>query len=150
MALTMNVESMHHELSKMLTEHETYLASAWASIVTNTPKLMHYAIQQDKPSKIGSSNIYCYIGLTKEHLNIVTLHSLDVTRVTGYFHIPLCDIQSTEVKNGLLKSSATLNFKGEKLKLFWINQASGTNLKNQRKQVKILCEQLLQINEETR
>ena len=117
MALTMNEESKNLELKKLLLEHEKYKATTWGTIVFCTPKLLSYAVDTEKRPKIGTSSIYCYIGLTQANLNIVTLHSLDVTRVTGTFRIPLKDIQQAFVKNGVLKSSITIDFGNEKCKL---------------------------------
>lgn len=140
MALTMNEESMHHELNTLLDEGELYKACTWASILTSTPKLHTYAKQQSKRAKIGSSNIYCYIGLTSTRFNIITLNSLDVTRVTGRFSIPLEEIHHVTMKNGVLKCVATFDFGNENIKVLWVNQAAGTNITKQRMNVTILCD----------
>lgn len=142
MALTMNKESMNSELNKLLTGDERYKAKTWATIQTSTPKLLTYCTEQGKRPKIGSSHIYCYVGLTESFLNIVTLLSLDVTKTTGSFRIPLKDIEKADVKSGLLKCSAVLDFGQEKIKILWVNQASGTDLKEQRKNVKVICDYL--------
>lgn len=140
MAFTMNKESMNTELNEMLQENEKYKAQTWASIVTSTPKLLSYTTSQDKRPKIGATNIYCYVGLTNKNVNIVTLNSLDVTRVTGKFRIPIEDIQQFTYKNGILKCSAEINFGKEEIKVLWVNQPAGTDIKNQRKNVKVICE----------
>ena len=145
MALTMNEDSMKTELKKLLQENEKYVAWTWACITPSTPKLLSYTVGEKKRPNIGSGTIYCYVGLTKTYLNIVTLHSLDVTRVTAAFHIPLEDIQEASAKYGLLKSSAMLDFGNEKVKLLWMNEAAGTGMKQQRKHVKKLCECLNRI-----
>ena len=93
--------------------------------VHNTKRLLSYAIDADKRPNIGTSNIYCYIGLTQTNLNIVTLHSLDVTRVTGYFRIPLQDIQGATVRKGVLKS---VNSENENSKFYGLMEATGTDL----------------------
>lgn len=141
MPITMNENSKQEELKKLLKEHETYLSTTWASIQTNTPKLLTYSLTEKKPN-IGFQNIYCYVGLTSTAIHIVTLHAMDVTKVTGTFSIPLQDIQEITIHNGLLKSSALLDFGKEKIKLLWINEALGMDIKNQRKQVKTFCELL--------
>lgn len=144
MALTMNEKSMDVELQKLLHENEKLKARAWACILTSTPKLLSYSTN-DKRVKIGASTIYCYVGLSDTFLHLVTLNSLDVTKVTGNFRIPLEDIKQTTIKNGLLKSSATIDFGKEKIKILWVNQAAGTDMKNQRKNVKIICDSLRKI-----
>ncbi|MEG0329601.1 MAG: hypothetical protein RR602_00540 [Longicatena sp.] len=148
MPITMNEKSKNLELNQLLSPTESYLASAWASIPNSTPILHSFAYQNsEKHDKIGSSNIYCYIGLTDKNLNIVTLNSLDVTRVTGRFSIPLEKIAHVAVKKGILKSSAILDFGNEKIKIFWSNQNAGTDMKDQRKNVKIICDHLMGIYE---
>ena len=85
MALTMNEESKQKELKKLLCENEKYLASTWGNIVSSTPKLLSYAVAADRRPKIGSSNIYCYVGLTKASLNIVTFSGCDKSnRIFSY------------------------------------------------------------------
>ena len=148
MALTMNEESKQKELKKLLCENEKYLASTWGNIVSSTPKLLSYAVAADRRPKIGSSNIYCYVGLTKASLNIVTLHSLDVTRATGYFRIPLQDIQNAAVKNGVLKSSVILSFENERFKILWFNEATGTDMKMQRISVRRICDYFIHVSEQ--
>lgn len=143
MALTMNEETKNIELDKLLEAEDTYVATTWASLMRTTPKLIRYAVDTDKPHKIGTSNLYCYIGLTTTSLNIVTLHSLDVTRTTGYFRIPLEDIQQATVKKGLLKSSAILSFGSENIRILWFNEATGTDMKDQRKHVRRICDYFL-------
>ena len=145
MAITMNETSKLEELQKLLIDEETYIATTWASIQTYTPKLLTFSTTEKKPN-IGFQHIYCYAGVTKNALNIVTLHSLDVTRVTGTFHIPLVEMKDIEIHQGVLKSSVTLNFGNEKLKLLWVNETLGMDIKNQRKQVKLLCEHISSIH----
>ena len=148
MALTMNEESKQKELKTLLCENEKYLASTWGNIVSSTPKLLSYAVAADRRPKIGSRNIYCYVGLTKASLNIVTLHSLDVTRATGYFRIPLQDIQNAAVKKGVLKSSVILSFENERFKILWFNEATGTDMKKQRISVRRICDYFIHVSEQ--
>lgn len=140
MALTMNEESKNTELKKLLCEQEKYRATTWGNIVSSTPKLLSYAVNIKKRPNIGFCNIYCYIGLTKTALTIVTLHSLDVTRATGYFRIPLQDIKKGAVKKGILKSSITFDFGNENFKILWFNEATGTDMKKQRIFVRRICD----------
>lgn len=63
MAIAMNEKSRNLELGKLLLDNETYTALTWGTIVSITPKLLSYAIDSEKRPRIGSANIYCYIGL---------------------------------------------------------------------------------------
>ena len=148
MALTMNEESKNTELKKLLCEHEKYRATTWENIVSTTPRLLSYAVDADKRPNIGFRNIYCYVGLTKTNLHIVTLHSLDVTRATGYFRIPLQDIQGATVRKGVFKSSVILSFGNEKFKIFWFNEATGTDMKKQRAAVRRICDYFIDISKQ--
>lgn len=140
MPLTMNEQSKNNELKHLLLENETYISRTWASLVSSTPRLLTYCVDDNMHPKIGSSNIYCYIGLSNTFLGIITLHSLDVTKVTGRFRIPLDEIKNIELKNGIMKCSATIEFENERFKLLWINEALGTDMKQQRKNIKAFCE----------
>ena len=146
MALTMNEESKNTELKKLLCEQEKCRATTWGNIVSTTPRLLSYAVDADKRPNIGFRNIYCYVGLTKTSLHIVTLHSLDVTRATGYFRIPLQDIQGATVRKGVLKSSGILSFGNEKFKILWFNEATGTDMKKQRAAVRRICDYFIDIS----
>lgn len=146
MALTMNEESKNTELKKLLCEQEKYRATTWGNIVSTTPRLLSYAVDADKRPNIGFRNIYCYVGLTKTSLHIVTLHSLDVTRATEYFRIPLQDIQGATVRKGVLKSSVILSFGNEKFKILWFNEATGTDMKKQRAAVRRICDYFIDIS----
>lgn len=145
MPLTFNNEDKMNELKKLLIPNETYIATTWASINIPTPKLFQYCIETKKPN-IGTNNVYCYVGVTSEHLNIVTLHWLDVTRVTGYFSIPLKDIKSITSKYGMVASSLNVNFENEKFKINWSNLNTGIDIKNQRQAVKKICQFINEID----
>ncbi len=137
MAISLNNEDMDHALSDMIQDNETILAKTWGTI-NYTPKLNTYRIDDSK-SSIGFQNIYAYIALSNTHIKIITLHSLDTTRKTGEFNIPLQDITETEVQKGLLKSSLTLHFDQEKIKILWLNSSRGSEFNHQEENVKKFC-----------
>lgn len=134
MPLTMNTQSMFDELHLLLLENEKYISVSWATLTGRTPKLKTYLKQGDF-SKIGASNIYAYAGVTKTSLNIITLNSIDPTRTTGAFRIPLKDIKNITMKNNILKCSITFEFENESFSIHWLKGSGGTNIKNQRKYV---------------
>lgn len=134
MAITLNEKSMMEELKSLLQEDEKYVSVSWATLSNRTPKLSEF-MQEGELNKIGSSNIYSYVGVTKTSLNIVTLNPLDVTRVTGRFKIPLHGIQNISIKNNLLRCSITFFFGKENITINWLKGAGGTGIKNQRNYV---------------
>jgi hypothetical protein len=132
MSLSLSTESRNAELKKLLAADEKYGARTWATLRSWSPILEKYeVIRSDK--KIGMSNIYCYVGCTKKHLNIVTLNPLDVTRTTAGFSIPLTDVTSASIKKGLLRCSIQFRFEKESLSFDWSNGAAGTDMKDQKK-----------------
>lgn len=143
MPLTINEESKNEYLHDMLEEDEKYIGKTWATIARYTPILKTYSLTSTV--NIGFSNIYCYVGISKKNIHIVTLHAADVTRITGRFTIPLSDIQSVDIKQGLLKSSALLHFQNEQIKINWILSSTGTSIKNQKQYVKKTCDYLQSI-----
>ena len=71
-----------------------------------------------------------------------------MTRATGYFRIPLQDIQGATVRKGVFKSSVILSFGNEKFKIFWFNEATGTDMKKQRAAVRRICDYFIDISKQ--
>ena len=71
-----------------------------------------------------------------------------MTRATGYFRIPLQDIQNAAVKKGVLKSSVILSFENERFKILWFNEATGTDMKKQRISVRRICDYFIHVSEQ--
>ncbi len=131
MPLTINETSMIKELNSILIEDDKYISISWATLARTTPKLSQY-FKEGNLSKIGNLNIYCYVGITKSHLNIVTLNALDVTRPTGKLSIPLYDIKNISIKNSFLKCSISFLFNNESFIIHWIKYSGGTGIKKQK------------------
>lgn len=134
MPITMNEKSMMEELLPLLTDGEKYISMSWATLSRKTPKLNTF-LMEGISSKPGSSSSYCYIGITKSFLNIVCLNPLDVTRVTGKYHIPWSQIKKVSIKNNLLRCTIIFFFENEDFSINWLNSSGGTGIKTQRKLV---------------
>ncbi|MDY5232586.1 MAG: hypothetical protein SPH17_03135 [Faecalicoccus sp.] len=134
MSITMNEKSMMKELLPLLTESEKYVSVSWATLSRTTPKLYAF-ILGDAPSTTGNLNNYCYVGITKSFLNIVLLNPLDVTRVTGKFHIPLTQIKNIAIKNNFLRCTITFFFENENFTMSWLNGSGGTGIKSQKQYI---------------
>ena len=68
-------------------------------------------------------------------LNIVFLNPLDVTRVTGKFHIPLTQIKNITIKNNFLRCTITFFFENENFTMSWLNGSGGTGIKAQKQYI---------------
>lgn len=138
MAISLNNESMNNALKPITAANETILAKTWGTI-NYTPKLNSYRVDTSKAS-IGFQNIYAYIVLSNTHIKIITLHSLDTTRTTGLFNIPLADITASQVHQGILKSHLQLEFNQEKIKIRWLNSSKVSEFKHQKSNVEAFCD----------
>ena len=134
MAISLNNESMDNALKPITDANETILAKTWGTI-NYTPKLNSYRVDSSK-SSIGFQNIYAYVALSNTHIKIITLHSLDTTRTTGLFNIPLSDITASKIHKGILKSHLQLEFNQEKIKILWLNSSTISEFKNQKSDAK--------------
>lgn len=143
MPITFNKKTMICELNQLLINGEKYISRCWGTISRFPLLLSTYCTDNDSSKKyIGFKNIYAYIGLTNHHLNIVTLHSLDVTRITGHYSIPLGNMQNKKSEFGYLKSFITFNIQSSAIKILFLNSSSGSDINNQRQNVKLLCKHL--------
>ena len=129
---------MNNALKPITAANETILAKTWGTI-NYTPKLNSYRVDTSKAS-IGFQNIYAYIVLSNTHIKIITLHSLDTTRTTGLFNIPLADITTSQVHRGILKSHLQLEFSQEKIKIRWLNSSKVSEFKHQKSNVEAFCD----------
>ena len=62
------------------------------------------------------SNAYCYLGVTEQHLNMVIVNSVNVSKIENRLSLPLSSITKAEVKGGILpgRKVVMLHFGKEK------------------------------------
>lgn len=146
MPITMNEKSMKEALDPLRGPREAYIAYTWATIHQQTSKLLSYTTTSQKNPRIGFRNIYSYLGVSKENIMIVTLHALDVTKATACFRIPIKEITTIYATYGLLRSKMILTFEQEQIRIDWMNESFGMDLKQQRNAVKRICHYVNTVN----
>lgn len=146
MASLVSKEQRDKLLNESLDENELYKCKIWATIMANFKKLFLYAL---KYGKLGGvfSNIYCYIGLTENHLNIVTLGAFYVDRSIDRYNILLSDIKRATIRRSLVPGRRLIKLKygNTKLKISVMNNAIGTNIKDQKENANTLINNLKKI-----
>lgn len=130
MSLTMSEDAKNELLDEILNDNERYISKIWATIKLCTPLIMKYSTLA-KPKTIEFLNVYAYFGITKNHLNIVTLSSLNVTASSGSFSIPRSEITDITIKKKGLSYSVVFYLGKEKIFVSFPLTAIGTNIKNQ-------------------
>ena len=88
------------------------------------------------------SNVYCYLGVTEQHLNMVIVNSVNVSKIENRFSLPLSSITKAEVKGGLLpgRKVVMLHFGKEKMKISLMNNAIGSDIQRQKENVEMFCQ----------
>ena len=88
------------------------------------------------------SNVYCYLGVTEQHLNMVIVNSVNVSKIENRLSLPLSSITKAEVKGGLLpgRKVVMLHFGKEKMKISLMNNAIGSDIQRQKENVEMFCQ----------
>ena len=145
--LTMNEKDKHEMLEAILDENESYQCKLWAVIMAGADT---YALigglstlTNGAAAALGAlSNVYCYMGLTEKHLNLVIVNSIDVSSIENRLSLPLSSITKAKVKGGLLpgRKVALLYFGKDKMKISLMNHAIGSDIQNQKENVGKFCQ----------
>lgn len=145
--LTMNEKDKHEMLEAILDENESYQCKLWAVIMAGADT---YALigglstlTKGAAAALGAlSNVYCYMGLTEKHLNIVIVNSIDVSSIENRLSLPLSSITKAKVKGGLLpgRKVAMLYYGKDKMKISLMNHAIGSDIQNQKENVEKFCQ----------
>lgn len=126
-----------------------YESKIWATIMANNDVLMEYVLKYGPTSgAVGAlTNEYCYIGLIEDRLDIVVLNNLNAKKEYE-FSIKLNDINKIKIKKSIILSRKVLILylnNNKEIKISIMNNAIGTNIKNQKENVNILIEKLKKI-----
>lgn len=135
-------EQMDEYLNNMLNSNEYYQSKIWATIMANNKVILDYVLKYG--GAVGAlSNTYCYIGLLPNKLNIVTLDKFTAKSQSQY-SIKLTDITNLKIKKSIIPGRRLLIFNvgKEKIKVSIMNNAIGTNISNQKENVKALLNNL--------
>ena len=101
-----------------------YLCTDWRTFYTD----------RGAAAALGAlSNVYCYLGVTEQHLNMVIVNSVNVSKIENRLSLPLSSITKAEVKGGLLpgRKVVMLHFGKEKMKISLMNNAIGSDIQRQ-------------------
>lgn len=136
----MNNEKMNEYLNG------TYQCKIWATIMANNDVLMEYALKYGASAGSAGAltNEYCYIGLNEDRLDIVVLNNFSAKKEYE-FSIQLNDITKIKIKKSIIPSRRVLILylnDNKEIKISIMNNAIGTNIKNQKENVNILIEKL--------
>ena len=89
--LTMNEKDKNEMLEAILNENEAYQCKLWAVIMAGADT---YALIGGLSTLTGGaaaalgalSNAYCYLGVTEQHLNMVIVNSVNVSKIENRLH----------------------------------------------------------------
>ena len=103
--LTMNEKDKNEMLEAILNENESYQCKLWAVIMAGADT---YALIGGLSTLTGGaaaalgalSNTYCYMGVTEQHLNMVIVNSVNVSKIENRLSLPLSSITKVEVRAG--------------------------------------------------
>lgn len=145
--LTMNEKDKNEMLEAILNENESYQCKLWAVIMAGADT---YALIGGLSTLTGGaaaalgalSNAYCYLGVTEQHLNMVIVNSVNVSKIENRLSLPLSSITKAEVKGGLLpgRKVVMLHFGKEKMKISLMNNAIGSDIQGQKENVEMFCQ----------
>lgn len=147
--LTMNEKDKNEMLEAILNENEAYQCKLWAVIMAGADT---YALIGGLSTLTGGggaaaalgalSNAYCYLGVTEQHLNMVIVNSVNVSKIENRLSLPLSSITKAEVKGGLLpgRKVVMLHFGKEKMKISLMNNAIGSDIQGQKENVEMFCQ----------
>lgn len=110
-----------------------YLCTDWRTFYTD----------REAAAALGAlSNVYCYLGVTEQHLNMVIVNSVNVSKIENRLSLPLSSITKAEVKGGLLpgRKVVMLHFGKEKMKISLMNNAIGSDIQRQKENVEMFCQ----------
>ena len=110
-----------------------YLCTDWRTFYTD----------RGAAAALGAlSNVYCYLGVTEQHLNMVIVNSVNVSKIENPLSLPLSSITKAEVKGGLLpgRKVVMLHFGKEKMKISLMNNAIGSDIQRQKENVEMFCQ----------
>ncbi len=116
MSLTMSTAVREESLNSMLEDGEHYEGKVWITIMANAGKLLGYSLLLGGAGG-ALSNTYGYMGLTEKHLNLVTVGTIDASKITGKFAIPLTDIKKIKIKKTLIGGGQILYFETADMKM---------------------------------
>ena len=99
--LTMNEKDKNEMLEAILNENEAYQCKLWAVIMAGADT---YALIGGLSTLTGGaaaalgalSNAYCYLGVTEQHLNMVIVNSVNVSKIENRLSLPLSSITKAE------------------------------------------------------
>ena len=135
--LTMNEKDKNEMLEAILNENEAYQCKLWAVIMAGADT---YALIGGLSTLTGGaaaalgalSNAYCYLGVTEQHLNMVIVNSVNVSKIENRLSLPLSSITKAEV--------VMLHFGKEKMKISLMNNAIGSDIQGQKENVEMFCQ----------
>jgi len=99
----MNEKDKNKMLEAILNKNEAYQCKLWAVIMAGADT---YALIGGLSTLTGGaaaalgalSNVYCYLGVTEQHLNMVIVNSVNVSKIENRLSLPLSSITKAEVK----------------------------------------------------
>ncbi len=154
---TINERDKNVFLDSMLKEGEEYEFKVWAALMASNKELAAYgglgAFGMAGSGMAGAagalSNIFCYIGLTENSLNIVTLEKFERDRVDAKVAIPIKDIDKIRTRRSIIPKRRMIYIKiksnenkkkQKKLKISLMSGPVFTDIKNQKENAKIFTE----------
>ena len=144
----MNEKDKNEMLEAILNENESYQCKLWAVIMAGADTYaliggLFYTDRGGAAAALGAlSNAYCYLGVTEQHLNMVIVNSVNVSKIENRLSLPLSSITKAEVKGGLLpgRKVVMLHFGKEKMKISLMNNAIGSDIQGQKENVEMFCQ----------
>ena len=153
MKFAMNEADKNRLLDKVLNKGEYYKFKIWGVLMANDKEYREIVAVSSSfnpvlsgtvAGALGSlSNKYSYIGMTDKTINFIILDNFNASKVKERLIIPITEIINANVKNSFIpkRKVATIKLKDPtKLKISLMENAIGTDIKNQKEGVDAFCE----------
>ncbi len=138
---SMNEEQKQRFLNEMLRSGESYQAAVWGIAAADAKTCTMFSTL---PAGMAAANMYCYIGMSEENINLVLVSSSDPSRQFGKMRLPFARIESAAVKNSLIPGRRVIDLivSGRVVRLQLTNSTVGTDLKDQKEGIRRIAERI--------
>lgn len=138
---SMNEQDKHAFLNEMRRGGEIYQAEVWGTVTADKKT---QAMFSTLPSKMALADVYAYIGMSEENINIVAVNTQNPDVIIGRMRLPFAKITSAEIHAGLIPGRKTveLTVDGRAVRIRLNSNTLGTDLKNQKEGIRKITDRL--------
>jgi len=137
----MNEQDKHAFLNEMRRGGEIYQAEVWGTVTADKKT---QAMFSSLPSRMALADVYAYIGMSEENINIVAVNTQKPDVILGRMRLPFEKITSAEIHNSLIPGRKTVDLmvEGRAVRLRFTGSTIGTDLQNQKEGIRKIADRL--------